>query len=261
MAGPYRDTVAAERIEAITRDGQAVLELAPQHLRLSVGGLLEVSIAGRRMTLTRTGKRRVKTQRLELGRLVVARAWPTGDVALWRDLRPGVVERVLGLPPLGLLHGRGLAALRGLDRLGRRLEEALRDRAEGARSATEYGHGQHRVLEIDGGDRIVLHARPVFRERPRRVAEVCADGSLAVPGRKRAHRARVRDRYGVIVSGDRVRFCDPEGRDLASVFLPWIAPEDRAEIARRLQRLVGGSARLVEPAQPPAFRWLGLSEA
>jgi hypothetical protein len=35
-----------------------------------------------------------------------------------------------------------------------------------------------------------------------------------------------------------VRFADPQGTDLGRVAIPWIAAEDRDEIARRLGQLV-----------------------
>lgn len=258
MAGPFRDTACADRVSAVTRDGQAVLEVAPEHVSLELGVVAKVAVTDTFLTVVRPGRRRPKRRSHRIGGpVVVARAWPTRDVALWRELRPGVVERVIGLRPLELLDERGLAALRDLERLAGRLSAALADRAGGVTSATEYGRGQHRVLELRSEERLVLYARPVFRERPRRAIEVCADGSLVVPTRRGDKRARVRDRYGVILSGDRIRFCERDGRDLADVFLPWIAPEDREEITRRVQRLIDGGAPPPAPQPELATAWLG----
>jgi hypothetical protein len=47
----------------------------------------------------------------------------------------------------------------------------------------------------------------------------------------------------VTVSGDRIRFTGGDGRDLASLWLPWIAVEDRHELVRRF-------GELVDPAPP-----------
>jgi len=48
----------------------------------------------------------------------------------------------------------------------------------------------------------------------------------------------VRSRHGVTVVGDYVRFADPEGVDLAKVAIPWVTPEDRDELARRIGQLI-----------------------
>ena len=48
----------------------------------------------------------------------------------------------------------------------------------------------------------------------------------------------MRSQHGVTVWGDYVRFADPDGTDLARVAIPWIAPEDRRELARRIGQLV-----------------------
>src|SRR6185503_13147581 len=81
------------------------------------------------------------------------------------------------------------------------------------------------------------------RERPRRTLEVCRDGTIVMPGRERDRRAHFESRFGVSVSGDRVVFSDGDDHRVASLLLPWIAPEDRQELARRF-------AELVDPAPP-----------
>jgi hypothetical protein len=90
---------------------------------------------------------------------------------------------------------------------------------------------------------MIVFARPLFRERPRRVLEVGRDGSLVVPGRRGDRSARFESRAQVIVSGDRIRFTGGDGRDLVSLWLPWIALEDRHELVRRF-------GELVDPAPP-----------
>ncbi len=48
----------------------------------------------------------------------------------------------------------------------------------------------------------------------------------------------VSSKFGVTVSGDYVRFIDEHGTDLARLAIPWIAREDREELARRIGQLV-----------------------
>ena len=52
---------------------------------------------------------------------------------------------------------------------------------------------------------------------------------------------RVTDRFGITVRGDYVRFADRHGMDLAKIAIPWIALEDRQELARRIGLLVDHS--------------------
>ena len=59
-----------------------------------------------------------------------------------------------------------------------------------------------------------------------------------MPGRHGDHTVTVRSRFGVTVLGDYIRFADPTGLDLSRVSLPWIAREDREELARRFGAMV-----------------------
>jgi hypothetical protein len=59
-----------------------------------------------------------------------------------------------------------------------------------------------------------------------------------VPDGKKRREIEVRSRFGVTVWGDYVRFADKNGTDLGRVAIPWIAPEDRRELARRIGQLV-----------------------
>jgi hypothetical protein len=49
---------------------------------------------------------------------------------------------------------------------------------------------------------------------------------------------KVRNRFGVTVHGDYIRFSEPDGKDLGRFSIPWISPEDRLELARRIGQLV-----------------------
>jgi hypothetical protein len=73
---------------------------------------------------------------------------------------------------------------------------------------------------------------------------VAADGRIIVPDRQGARVVEVTSRYGVTVRGDYVRFADRHGTDLARVSVPWIGPEDRDELARRIGQLVHRDDRL-----------------
>lgn len=117
--------------------------------------------------------------------------------------------------------------------------------------AFEVGRGLDKVLVVDHGDRLVVYVRRLFRDRARRVLEVNADGTVVLPARAGDRRFAVRDRYGVTVTGDLVRFMDPVGTDLGRVALPWIEPEDRLELARRFGLMVerAGRAFPEEPAR------------
>jgi hypothetical protein len=238
--GPYRDASARAVKRAAGRDGEVVLELEPEHAILSLGGRLRLVVAGRYLSLSRPGRRSRRELALDRVRLYVTRSVPTRDLALWCEVRAGVVERLVGIRPRPLLDEGGLAAMRELDQLAGELAAALAGHGHGAESAIELGRGQHRVLVVEHAERLVVYARPIFRERPRRVFEVCRDGSLVVVGRGRDRRARFASHFAVTASGDRIRFADQAGHEVASLYLPWIAPEDRAELAFPL------------PADPPA---------
>jgi hypothetical protein len=146
-----------------------------------------------------------------------------------------VATRVAGLRPVELLDAEGLAASRDLEHLLKRMAAALASHGRGTVAATELGQGADRVLLLDDGDKLELFARPLFREWTRRVLVVSSDGTVVVIRRRGGHhRTECRSRFGVTVLGDRIRFAGPRGEDRASVWLPWIAPEDRRELARRI---------------------------
>jgi hypothetical protein len=236
---PYRSAVSETKLEARTERGTAVLHVAPKHTRLEIGSETW-TVANDHITQVIQGKRRAKKKSILLrgSRLFVARAWPTNEMGLWVE-----VQRLLGLPPCIGMTEEIMATWGDLDRLSLGLQEALSSYADGAR-AVEIGNGQHRVLALEYDDRMVLYARPVFREKPRRVIELNKDGSLVLPVRKKDDRI-IPMKLGVkvIASGDRVYFCHPDGEHAAGVFLPWIGPAERKELTRRFQELVGEPLR------------------
>ena len=245
MDAPYRELAATPTYQAASREGRVTLEVGPQHMRLDLGERLRLTVAGSAATWVR--RRRGAEHRRELvlvrARLWPARSFPTGELALWYERRQGQVERLGGVRPVAPFDAGALAAWGALDRVAGEVGQALAPHSGGAVGAVELGRGHHRVLLVEFEDRIVAHSRPLFREHPRRALEVRRDGSLDAPGRRLASGARLASRAHVAVSGDRICFTAADGRDLVSLWLPWIAPEDRHEMARRF-------GDLVDPAPP-----------
>jgi hypothetical protein len=153
--------------------------------------------------------------------------------------------RIFGVQPKDLLDTGGLGALAALDRLAQGLRAAIAPLSGGIHRAVELGppaaEGLDKVLLADHGDHYSVYARQLFRERARFVMAIHRDGRIEIPGRTDVV---VRSRFGVTVYGDYVRFADPDGTDLARVSIPWISPEDRRELARRIGQLVDTPADL-----------------
>jgi len=234
VGSPYRQRPDAPPVEAPSRDGTVRLVREVDRIALDLGGRRLV-VAGDGAAWLRRDRRpgRGRALPLERARLWLARAHPTRDLSVWYEGEPGVVQRLGGVRPLPLLDADALRALRALDRLTAAAREGLAAWAGGAEDAIELGRGGHRLLLVRFRDRLVVHTRPVFRERPRRALEVCAGGGLVIAARGGDRRARFHSRFGVSVSGNRVQFVDQEGATVASLLLPWIEPEDREALAAR----------------------------
>jgi len=194
-----------------------------------------------------------------LGNLVVARGVPREDVGLWIEhvaapdepagkgkrrrrerATPAGMQRIFGVAPVSLLERDGLGALGRLDTVAQRLRAHLADLAGDIKRAVEIGSGDplDKVLLADHGDRYVFYARRLFRDRARLVLTVHADGRIVVRDGQTTQEATVTSRFGITVRGDYIRFADRHGTDLARVSLPWLGPEDRDEVARRIGQLV-----------------------
>lgn len=256
MESPYRAAVSQAQLEARTDVGTIKLVVAPQHTRLEVGPRVW-TIANDTLTVVTQTKKRPKKRSVLLrgAHLYVARAWPTNEISLWLERRAGVIQRLLGLPPIPGMSEETMETWRELDRLASRLQEALADYSEGA-TAFELGNGQHRVFALQTDGRLVVFARPVFREKPRRVVELQSDGTLLIPGRRGKDRSITMERgLEVIATGDRIQFCHRDGEQVAGIFLPWIGSAEREELTRRLQALVptpSPRTKLGEGAAPSA---------
>jgi hypothetical protein len=243
----YRGEAAGYVLEAPTADGVLRMELQPRLIKLSVGKrTLHIADGVATVVEHRKNKDAHTTFTLR-GALVVARDVPREDLAVWVevDRRPRGMVRIFGVQPKDLLDADGLGALAALDRLAQRLRAAITPLAGGIHRAVELGssaaEGLDKVLLADHGDHYSVYARQLFRERARFVMAVHRDGRIEIPGRSDVV---VQSRFGVTVYGDYVRFADPDGTDLAKVSIPWISPEDRRELARRIGQLVDTPADL-----------------
>ena len=244
----YRDDTA-DTLEAPTAHGTLRLEVAPKQTKLAVADRT-LLISERFATVVEHHKKHIardKRTSMELtGRLIVARDVPREDLAVWLETEPGTpregMRRIFGVEPLSLLDPKGLDALAALDRLAHRLRAEVLDLSREVRRAIEIGSsaagGLDKVLIADHGDRIVVYARRLFRDRARFAMSIHEDGRVTVPDGKKLKEIRVHSRFGVTVWGDYIRFADPQGTDLARVSIPWIAPEDRKELMRRIGQLV-----------------------
>jgi len=238
----YRGDDAGQALEAPTAEGVVRATLSPGRIELTVANRTLTIEAGT-ATLTDPKERRA-SMRID-GALVVARDVPREDLGIWLEL-PGpagsAMRRIFGVEPVSLFHADGLVALKRLDTLSQRLRAALADRAGDIRRAIELGRGLDKVLLADHGDRYVVYARRLFRDRARFALAIHRDGRVVVPDGRELREFRITSKFGITVRGDYVRFADPEGTDLGRVAIPWITAEDRDEIARRIGQLVHESS-------------------
>lgn len=251
----YRDD-ATDTLEAPTAHGRLRVELAPRQLKLAVADRTLV-ISERFATLVEHHRKdRTKDRRTSVelqGRVVLARDVPREDLGIWIEVDPRTpregMRRIFGVEPLSLLDPDGLGALAALDRLANRLRVELSELGRDVRRAVELGSpasgGLDKVLLADHGDHLVVYARRLFRDRARHAMAIHDDGRIVIPGSRKqpARELTVRSRFGVTVWGDYIRFADPHGADLARVSIPWVAPEDRKELARRIGQLVDREQR------------------
>lgn len=232
----YRDE-SEDVLEAPTAEGTLRIELGPRTVKATVG-IRTLHVVDKVATvLEQKTKKKVKRESFKLDRLVVARDVPHEDLGIWIEI-PGGWRRIFGVEPVNLLEPDGLTALAALDRAAQRLRNAVVDLAGEIRRAVEIGRGLDKVLLADHGDRFVVYARRLFRDRAKPAMEIQSDGKIVIHQGKKPIELTVRSRFGVTVVGDYVRFSTPEGKDLGRCSIPWIAPEDRQELARRIGALV-----------------------
>lgn len=239
----YRDD-AGDACEAPIAEGMLRAELAAGCVHLAMTGR-SLHVTDRFATVIEHHKKRAaKDRRTSIaiaGLLLIARDVQRESIGVWIEVEPGTprggFRRIFGVEPRSLLEPGGLGALVALDRLAQSVRQALAHLAPEVRRATEIGSpasgGLDKVLAVDHGERVVVYARGLFRDRARFVMAIHDDGRIAVRGAPEREVA-VRSRHGVTVVGDYIRFADPHGVDLARVSVPWLSPEDRTELAQRI---------------------------
>jgi hypothetical protein len=230
----YRGDDAGDALVAPTADGELRAELGPT-VTLSVGER-RLQLSGRFANLVDRGK----TESIELDRpLVVARDLVYDDVGIWALLEAKSIRRIFGVRPLSTLEPGGLDALRRLEDVVRRVRVALEPLAGDVVRASELGRvALDKVILLDRGERHELYARRLFKDRARLVLALHADGRVVVDGVE----VTLPSRFAITVRGDHLRFADATGIDRAQVALPWLTPEERHEVARRLGTVVDARA-------------------
>ena len=257
----YRDD-AGDACEAPTAEGTLRAEITGGSVRLALAGR-SLHVTHRFATVIQHHKKRAaKDRRTSIaiaGLLLIARDALRESIGVWIEVEPstprGGFRRIFGVEPQSLLEPGGLGALAALDRLAQDVRQALAHLAPEIRRATELGSpasgGLDKVLAVDHGERVVVYARGLFRDRARFAMAIHDDGRIAVRGGPDREVA-VRSRHGVTVVGDYIRFADPHGADLARVAIPWLSPEDRTELAQRIgQRIDREQVQDRETAWPP----------
>ena len=262
----YRDELG-DVGEAPTSEGVLRAQFEPRHVRLAVAGR-SLDVTDRFATVVEHHRRRAEKDRRQslriTGRLIVARDVPREGLGIWVDIeaagpRAGV-RRIFGVEPTSLLEPAGLASLAALDHLAKRIHQELGHLAPEVRRAFEIGSpaasGLDKVLVVDCADRYVVYARRLFRDRARFAMAIHDDGRIVVPQARGAamREITVRSRHGVTVVGDYVRFADPQGTDLAKVAVPWLTPEDRLELARRIGQRIDRDREDAAPWPPDLAR-------
>jgi len=231
----YRDDLQ-DSLEAPTAEGMLRLESGPRSVKLSVD-IRTLHVVDKTATVLEQRRKKTRRESFKIDRLVVARDVPHEDVGVWIEL-PGGMRRIFGVEPVNLLEPSGLASLAALDRLAQRLRNVLAIHAGDVRRAVEIGRGLDKVLLADHGDRFVVYARRLFRDRAWFTMAIYGDGRIVIANGAKKIEITVRSRFGITVIGDYLRFAKPDGTDLAKVSIPWITPEDRLELARRIGQLI-----------------------
>jgi hypothetical protein len=245
----YRGEDAGDVLEAETLEGKLEISLGANRVALTLGQK-SLHLVDRVATVVEVAGKNKKPRRTshDVAGLVFARGVPREDVGIWieaRDEKRDAMRRIFGISPVSLFEDRGLKALAKLDLVATRLRGALEDYANAAgvwyARAVEIGGGHplDKVLFADFGDHHAIYARKLFRDRARLLAHVHhADGRIVTFDGKSTNEVHVTSRFGITVRGDYLRFADEHGTDLARVALPWVGPEDRDELARRIGQLV-----------------------
>jgi hypothetical protein len=272
----YRGEDAGDVLVAETLDGKLEVALAANRVTLTIG-TKSLHLVDRVATVVDDTGKKKKPRRTSfaVAGIVYARGIPREDIGLWIEAaedredaenvaakaasaapgkaakakapppRPRAsLRRIFGISPVSLFESEGLRALAKLDTVALRLRAAIEDYATAVHiwsaRAVEIGggHALDKVLFADYGDHHAIYARKLFRDRARYLASVYDGGRVVVPDGKDVHELTVKSRFGVTVRGDYIRFADQHGTDRARISVPWVGPEDREELARRIGALV-----------------------
>jgi len=259
----YRGEDAGESLAAPTADGDLSVNLGPNRLSLAVGAL-SLHLVDRTATVTERVGKKQKTKRTSFAitGLVYGRGHPRDDIGLWVEVKEELTKptgtkkpppklprealvRIFGISPASLMEPNGLRSLAKLEQVASRLRVHVEEYAASAgiwfARGTEIGTGHplDRVLFADYGDHHAVYARKLFRDRARLLAKVRhEDGKVIIPTGETNIEVPVVSRFGITVRGDYIRFADRHGTDLARISVPWVGPEDREELARRIGQLV-----------------------
>jgi hypothetical protein len=228
----YRDD-ATGALTARAADGELRAELGPT---VTVGlGDRQLRVTDRFASVTERDK---QLESFELATpLVVARDPVYDALGVW-TIDSQSARRVFGARPRSTLEPDGLDDLRRFEDVARRIRSGLAPYARDVVRASEHGRvALDKVLMIERGDRVELFARKLFKERARLVVALHPDRRVVVEGIE----VTLGSPYSITVRGDLLRFADETGTDRAQVALPWLAAEERQEVARRLAAVVRAS--------------------
>jgi hypothetical protein len=262
----YRGEDAGDVLEAETEAGKLAIALGANRVTLTIGGK-SLHLVDKVATVIEEqgrGNKPKKPRRTSysVAGIVFARGIPREDMGIWIEVvepapkpkagpkaadppRPrSSMRRIFGVSPVSLFDETGLKALAKLDTVALRLRSAIEDYAASvdvwcARGVEiGGGHALDKVLFADYGDHHAVYARKLFRDRARLLAMIHRDGKvLAIDGKTQTE-VSVTSRYGITVRGDYIRFADHHGTDLARISVPWVGPEEREELAKRIGALV-----------------------
>jgi len=233
----YRDG-EANALRATTADGTLALAIAPDHVALTVGAKT-LQLNRSYATLIEQGRKRTAQASLSReGKLWVARGVPREDLGVWIELPDGV-RRIFGVAAQTAMTDEAVAALPRLDAIAGRLRSALANLGGWTGRGVEIGH-EHpldKVLLAEVGDEHRIYARALFRDRAKLVATIHRGGRVVTADGE----VVVTSRFQITVWGDYLRFSDQTGTDRTRASIPWIAREERHELARRIGHLLDPS--------------------
>jgi hypothetical protein len=243
LAVPYRNDPHAAPVVATTFAGKLKLEIQPK----------QVTVATADRTLTLTAKSAVVLEMKKpkqptthplAGRVVTARGVPRGELAVWIETADGML-RIFDAVPRGLLEHDGLAALRSLDQLARELHAAMQSQTSSTVTGVEIGTGLDRVLIVETDDGIQLFERRLFRRHCRLLLQAWHGGKLVIYQGAKSVTVNQPWGRGITVQADYICFFDRDGQDMLRVAIPWVVPEDRQEIARRIGAAIESNLSLL----------------